>query len=76
MSGEIAVVVGEAVKNASVVTKIKDIASANPIAAASVGVVVLGLATWGSYKLLSSLIAKPEKVVVIQAVPAAPSVEG
>lgn len=70
MSGEIAVVAGEVLKNASLVTKAKDIANANPIAAAAVGVVVLGLATWGSYKLLTGLIGRPEKVVVVQAPPA------
>lgn len=75
MSGEIAVVAGEVLKNASVVTKLKDVASANPIAAASVGVVVLGLATWGSYKLLSSLIGKPEKVTVVHVAPVAPAAE-
>lgn len=75
MSGEIAAVTGEVLKNASVVTKLKDVANANPIAAAAVGVVVLGLATWGSYKLLSSLVGKTEKVVVVHAPPVAPAAE-
>lgn len=77
MSTEIttaSVVVGEVLKNASIVTKLKDVANAHPITAAVVGVSVLGLATWGSYKLLSGLIGKApvEKIIVVQA-PAAPA---
>lgn len=70
------VAVGEVLKNASVVTKLKDVANAHPIAAAVVGVGVLGLATWGSWKLLSGFIGKAptEKVILVQAAnPAAPA---
>jgi len=70
------VVVGEVLKNASVVTKLKDVANAHPITAAVTGVVVLGLATWGSYKLLTGLIGRApvEKVILVQAAaPAAPA---
>ena len=63
MSSEVTLVVGEVLKNASLVTKAKDIAAANPIAAAVVGTVVLGAAVWGSYKLLSGFIGKPDKPV-------------
>jgi predicted DNA-binding protein with PD1-like motif len=70
------VAVGEVLKNASVVTKLKDVANAHPIAAAVVGVGVLGLATWGTYKLLSGFIGRsqPEKVILVQApAPSAPA---
>lgn len=79
MSTEIttaSVVVGEVLKNATIVTKLKDVANAHPITAAVVGVSVLGLATWGSFKLLSSFVgrAPAEKVIIVQAqAPATPA---
>lgn len=76
MSSEVAVVVGEVVKNASILVKAKDIANAHPIAAATVGVVTLGLATWGTYTAFKAMFGSKEKeIIVVQATqpPASPS---
>lgn len=45
-------VAAETIRNASMIAKAKDIASAHPIGAVAVGVVAGGLAIFGGYKLL------------------------
>lgn len=45
-------VAAQAVRNASLVARAKDIASAHPIGAVAVGVVAGGLALFGGYKLM------------------------
>lgn len=53
-------VAAETLRNASILARAKDLASAHPIGAVAVGAVVGGMALFGSYKLLQKAFTPKE----------------
>lgn len=71
MSAEILNVTAQVVRNASIVSKAKALATAHPIGAAAVATVTVGLAGWGTWKIGRSLFRGKSKPVQIAAAPVA-----
>lgn len=61
MSSEMMQAAAETIKNANILSKAKDIATAHPVGAAVAGTVVAGLAVIGGYKVLSKLFGCSDK---------------
>lgn len=66
MSSAIIEVTANVVRNATVVDKLKTLASAHPIGAAVAGGITVGLAGFGAYKLSRKLFKKKPEPVVVQ----------